>query len=248
MSRALAMHTGALSTSEPALNAHVSIASVVDALSHPRTPWPTKEALTRALIREHRRANVWIFGGALLVAYAPLLVCLRCRLRSPALEDDELDQVLVGEFLGAVVRFDDAVHPDRALMHLHQNTRRAVFELLGDEQQHWTLAEEIARNPEIDCFDVPAHRERLSPEEAEALAELLQERIGDAIERRKLQIVIDTHLHGLPARWSVVDGRSVDTVTRERSRTLRRLRALLAERIVRPCEELAWLRGVVACP
>jgi hypothetical protein len=221
---------------------------VIDALSHPRTPWPTKEALTRALIREHRRAPVWIFGGALLVAYAPLLVCLRCRLRSAALDDDDLDQVLVDEFLGAVLRFDEAVHRDRALMHLHQNTRRAVFELLGREQQHWTLAEEIARDPEIDVFDVPAHRVRLSPEEADALAELLQERIGDAIEQRKIRIVIDTHLRGLPIRGSVADGRSVDAVTRERSRTLLRLRALLAERIVRPCEELAWLRGVVACP
>ena len=246
LDRSLAIRTTALDTREPALTTYASIARVVEVLAHERTPWPTKEALTRALIREHRRGVSSVFGAALLAAFAPLLVSVRCRLQT-TMEDDEVDQVVVDTFLVEVGRFEDSVHPNRALMHLHQNTRRAVFRLLGREQKHVTFAAEVASATNVTALDVPARATRLAPEEAEALGALLRSLVGDALAPRKLEVVISTHLLGLPIRETPLDGRSLEAVKRERSRTLARLRELLADRIVPPCEELAWLRGVVAC-
>jgi hypothetical protein len=242
---ALALHTGALETEEPTLACRPSIAAVVALLADKRTPWATKEATTRALVREHRRSGTSLFGAALLVAYAPLLVSIRGRLHGAPFERGDLDQILVDAFLVAVVRFDDATQPDRVVMHLHQNTRRAVFDLLNRERQHRDLGDTLVRFPDADIFSVPAHRSRLGAEEAEELAELLRAYVRDDIEPRRLDVVIDTYLRGLPLRGTVTDPRALAGALRERSRTIAMLRELLASRMVRPCVEAAWLRGVV---
>ena len=64
--------------------------------------WPEKETLTRTLVAEAQARNSPMWGGMLIVAYAPMLHRVACKLRARPTEVEDLDSLLIVVFLGVV--------------------------------------------------------------------------------------------------------------------------------------------------
>lgn len=104
---------------------------VLQALSRScREQYPLRDALTRALLVEHRQHDCALWSQMLTVAYYPMLRKLRFRASVEPLFADDIDQQVLMGFMQAL----DAVgaHPKRGhvALQLRQRTERAVFEAL----------------------------------------------------------------------------------------------------------------------
>ncbi len=93
-------------------------------------PYCDKDALTRAMIHERQQHPDPLWNAMLLVAYFPLLCCIRRQLVSDVVRGKDLDQLLMVVFLLVVRHFRLDRAPDRVPMRLKQATRRKVFQLL----------------------------------------------------------------------------------------------------------------------
>ncbi len=223
-------------TKQPALEAHPDVASVLIALDDDAEgTYPAREALTRALISEHRASGAALWASMLLVAFSPMLVRLRNRLVSDTVPGDELDQLVVTSFLGALTDLPLSERTDRVAMRLRQRTERQVFAFLRKqrEQRHPSLEVEEVAEADAEAF---APRRASTDEKLYDLALLLQRAALEGISPSGLDVVEATVLRrellrSYVERLGPDDDRERERMyqrlKRQRSRALRRLKTLL---------------------
>jgi hypothetical protein len=228
----------------PALAAHADLGSVLTALAdETEESYPAREALTRAMLEEQREGGVSLWGSALLLAYYPMLSRLRRRLVTTTVTSDELDQVVVAAFLAAVGEVP--LHLDRLPMRLRQRTERQVFAYLRKEREEYYPRGDAG---ELDAMSAE-YRQGLSPQRHDDtlldLSLLLERAVAQGVPPRSLEVVEATVLHRELLRSyvervgpedEVERERTYQRLKRQRSRTLKRLRALLR---VSPMQEAA---------
>jgi hypothetical protein len=218
---------------QPAIAAHADAASVLAMLDdEAEGTYAAREALTEAIIREHRasRAAVWV--SLLIGAFKPMLVRLRGRLVSDTVPGDELDQLVVTAFLAALT---EVPLMDRLPMRLRQCTERQVFAFLRKEREQ--------RHPGIDVEalegldpDALAPRRARTNEELYDLALLIQRAIQEGISTSGLDVVEATvlrrellraYVERLEPDDDVARERLYQRLKRQRSRAMQRLKSLL---------------------
>jgi hypothetical protein len=224
---------------QPALAVHADAASVLAALADDREhTYPERDALTRALLAEHRASGDALWASLLLVAYFPMLSRLRHRLVSGSVQRDELDQVVVTAFLAAISELPLPEHADRIAMRLRQRTERQVFAFLRKEreQQHSSAdPDELAR---FGTETIEARRLPTTDEELFDLALLLERAALQGLPKAGLEVVEATVLRRELLRRYVERiapdddlerERTYQRLKRQRTRVLRRLRTLLGQ-------------------
>lgn len=216
---------------QSALARQGTVANVLTVLADDREhTYPARDALTRALLTEHRDSGEAFWSSVLLVAYYPMLSRLRHRLVSDA-PRDELDQMVITAFLAVLRQLPVREYEDRAAMRLRQRTARQVFAWLRKDrvQQHHVDIDGLA---EVLPAPAPARDDRGFFD----LALLLERAVKEGIPESSLEIVAATTLRREPLR-SYVDRtgprddiqrkRMYQRLKRQRTRTLQRLRDLL---------------------
>ncbi len=218
-----------------ALAAHVDLASVLVALAdETEEGYPAREALTRALLEEQRESSARVWASALLLAYYPMLSRLRRRLVTSSVSPEELDQVVVTAFLAAVGGV--SLDLDRLPMRLRQRTERQVFAFLRKEREHQHPSAEL---DDLAMYGTESIQQRRILETDENLFELsllIERAAANGVPPQSLEVVEATVLRRELLRNYVERTGPKDIVERERtyqrlkrqrSRTMRRLRALL---------------------
>ena len=231
---------------EPALAAHAGVLSVLAVLGDETDRrYGEREALTRALVREHQRAAESFWSAALILAYTPMLFRLRGRICGDAFGRDDLDQMVVMAFLEAVAAFPLAARPTRVAMYLRQDTQRAVFRRICAEQtarqRLGALTDLAERDPHFEVFTANTADDQLDEEERAELTALLLSLGGHQVPSARLDAVAATHVGGESLREYVarthpgLDEAALETayqrVKRERLRTLAKLRPLLDDAV-----------------
>lgn len=240
------------------LAAHETVMSVLGVLGDesPRR-YEEKDALTRALVREHQERPHSFWGAVLLLAYSPMLCRLRGRIYGDAFPADDLDQLVVSTFLEVIDDYPLERWRDRICLRLRQATERSVFRAMRDEQRALSfvsfddpddllqreqgLAAEgrDSRWPDVK----PTLQPRPDPQEAAALVTFLVRHAGDALEHSRLDMVVATLVRG--ERLSAyVDRVYPDLAPAERRRTYQRIKRRHSRTVARLREVLAPLR----CP
>jgi len=229
----------------PALAEHTDIGSVLAALAKETDEsYPAREALTRAMLEEQRETGKPLWSSALLVAYYPMLSRLRHRLVTTTVTSEELDQVVVAAFLAAVSEVP--LDLDRLPMRLRQRTERQVFTYLRKEREECLRADAA----HLDTLGVECVQ-RLHPQRHDDtfldLSLLLERAASQGVHPRSLEVVEATVLHRELLR-SYVERvgpedeaereRAYQRLKRQRTRALKRLRALVR---VSPTQEAAGL-------
>lgn len=221
---------------QPALEAHPNAASVLLSLADDaEATYPTRDALARALVEEHRANGHALWASLLLVAFFPMLSRLRNRLFSDTVSGDELDQLVITSFLAAMTELPLAERVDRVAMRLRQRTQRQVFRFLRKEreQPRQSLDVEELSEPYIEEF---APRRSSSDERLFDLTLLLQRAVDEGISPSGLDIVEATvirrellraYVERLGPDDDIERERMYQRLKRQRSRALKRLKALL---------------------
>ena len=207
-----------------------------------------KEATVRAILAEHRAGLNGYWTSLLLAAFGPMLCRLRGRIFPDDFDGDDLDQMVIFAFLTAAggERIDNG--RGRLCLRLRQATERRVFSWLRGEKRAREMVEFIEPGAlcenESASWPVPGmiKRQRLrnlkhDPEETRQLGQLLRARVGSAVERDNLDLVIataigqetvreytDRHHPGLPP---MARERAYQRIKRRRNRTIARLREVL---------------------
>jgi len=234
---------------QPTLAYHQTPLSVLAVLGDqsPRR-YPEKEALTRILVAEYQANREPLWSSLLLVAYYPVLWRLRSGIRSDAFCTCDLDALITEKFLEVVSEFPLSKIKDRICMHLRQQTRRAVFQTIKEaEQEHWLIEcmdVEDLLNLEPAAWPEPPREGELpgAPDDLEVLVKVLLKHVGGAVPRCKLDLVIATTIRGEnlrsyvsrrhPGAGAADLRRAYERLKRQRSRTINKLRGLLADLIV----------------
>ncbi|MGI5865791.1 MAG: hypothetical protein ACOX6T_27555 [Myxococcales bacterium] len=227
----------------PALAPHEGVASVLAALADDREhTYPERDALTRTLLAEHRESGDALWASMLLVAYYPMLSRLRHRLVCDTVPRDELDQVVVTAFLGAISVLSLLDHADRIALRLRQRTERQVFAFLRKEREQQRPSADPEELAMFGTETIEVRRLPTTDEELFDLALLLERAAELGIPRASIEVVAATVLRRELLR-SYVDRvapdddlereRMYQRLKRQRTRVLRRLRALLRESPVR---------------
>ncbi|MBZ0118726.1 MAG: hypothetical protein K8H88_17125, partial [Sandaracinaceae bacterium] len=144
----------------------------------------TRDALTRVLVAEAQRWRARLcdpWAAALVLAYLPMLIRLRARLRSAAVPAPDLDQLVAESFLDVVRSLPLARRRDRIPMHLRQGTQRRVFLALKREER--------ARRERQQIFAIGL-RTGQSP-----FAEVRSGEEPNDAESRELEALLAAHLH-----------------------------------------------------
>ena len=156
--------------------AHADAASVLAMLDdEAEGTYAAREALTEAIIREHRASRAAVWASLLLGAFKPMLVRLRGRLVSDTVPGDELDQLVVTAFLAALT---DVPLMDRLPMRLRQRTERQVFAFLRKEREQRHPGIDVEELEDLDP-DALAPRRARTDEELYDLALLIQRAVQE---------------------------------------------------------------------
>ncbi len=237
---------------EPALDAHRSVGAVLEALdARDADGAPDRESLVRALLREQQRTGESYWVTVLVVAFAPMLRALRSKIQGDALSPEDLDQLVLEGFLRAVAR--RPLDAPRAVVQLRWDTQRFVFRSLQAEQRrivNQRMLEQRARSD--DAFELYAWKPQpmsIEDDERAELEALLRHTVAGDVSTAKLDVVVATRLRGAGLRELALERLpgagpeelevEYERLKRERLRTLRRLKTLLALRLFPPDEELA---------
>jgi hypothetical protein len=235
-------------TRHPALASHETPRSVLAVLGdESERRWAEREALTRALVAEEQTRPGPLWAALLLAAYYPMLSHLRHRIHGHDLDPEDLDQLVVSTFLEVVRAFPLAERRDRTSMHLRQMTQRRVFRHLREEHVARLLIapDEIEELGPISPDAWPErrpprqrHKVRAEPVDDRVVVTLLTTRAA-CLGRDQIDLVITTIVRGERLRCyvertyadrdPVERGRIYQRLKRQRSRTLARLRILLAD-------------------
>lgn len=114
-----------------------------------------RDRLTRVLIAEHRLRKSSFWSTVLFIAYYPMLVSLRFRLRSVPHTSDELDQLVMSTFL-EVLESAPVDGVTRMSLHLRRQTARELFRTIRWESVPEDSFGDFDRTPSTaglsDCF------------------------------------------------------------------------------------------------
>lgn len=232
----------------PALAEHETPLSVLAVLGdESERRWAEREALTRALITEEQQRPHPLWAALLLAAYYPMLSRLRHRIYGDDLDPEDFDQLVVSTFLEVVRAFPLGERRDRTCMHLRQMTQRRVFRHLREEHAARVLIapDDISDMPPFAPEAWPGvprpkrrRKARTEPVDDREAVELLTSRAA-CLGQDQLDLVITTIVRGERLRvyvnrtYSDRDPDERDRIyqrlKRQRSRTLARLRGLLAD-------------------
>lgn len=232
----------------PALAGHETPLSVLAVLGdESERRWAEREALTRTLVTEEQARPHPLWGALLLAAYYPMLSRLRHRIYGHDLDPEDFDQLVVSTFLEVVRAFPLTERRDRTSMHLRQMTQRRVFRHIREEHAARVLIapEEIDELGPIapDSWPgcpTPRRRRKGQPEPVDDrdVVTLLTTRAA-CLGQDQIDLVVTTIVRGerlrlyvertYPDRDPDERGRIYQRLKRQRSRTLARLRDLLAD-------------------
>ena len=118
-----------------ATEVYFGVASILDSFADgSQENYPRREELTRAIVvkHQHERHNP-LWGSLLVIAYYPMLSCLRHSLICQNLSCDDLDQIVIMAFLTVIAKIKSPKKAKRLPFDLRQRTRRLVFAMLRDE-------------------------------------------------------------------------------------------------------------------
>jgi len=219
------------------LREHETVLSVLAVLGDESSlRYAEKEALTRALLREHKRRPHPFWNAVLVVAFYPMLARLRGRIFGDAVPGDDLDQIVLSSFFEVVRNFPLSQRRDRTCMYLRQMTQREVFKRVRAEQRdleqvRFDDPEDISRRQ--DDLETLGHLanwpetkpnkpRRRDPKENAALVSFLVERAGHILDGDKLELVVATLVRG-ELLTSYVDRVHPDLTPSERRRTYQRI-------------------------
>lgn len=238
------------------LREHETVLSVLAVLGDESAlRYAEKEALARALLREHK------WNAVLVVAFYPMLARLRGRIFGDAVPGDDLDQIVLSSFFEVVRDFPLSQRRDRTCMYLRQMTQREVFKRVRAEQRdleqvRFDDPEDISRRQD-DLESLghlaswpetkPNKPRRRDPKENAALVSFLVERAGHILDGDKLELVVATLVRG-ELLTSYVDRVHPDLSPSERRRTYQRIKRRHSRAIARLREVLADLRVDFECP
>lgn len=244
------------------LRDHETVLSVLAVLGDESAlRYAEKEALTRGLLREHKRRPHPFWNAVLVVAFYPMLARLRGRIYGDALPGDELDQIVLSAFLEVVRGFPLSQRRDRTCMYLRQMTQREVFKQVRAEQRE--LEQVRPDDPEdvtrlLSDLETLGHasswpetkpepKRRRDPKENAALVSFLVERAGHILDGDKLELVVATLVRG-ELLTAYVDRVYPTQSSSERRQTYQRIKRRHSRAIARLREVLADLRGEESCP
>ncbi len=237
---------------------HHAIASVLGVLSGDASSlYAEKEALTRAVLAEHRVGASTFWSAVVLVAYYPMLSRLRHRIRGDAFSGEDLDQLVVTSFLSVIADYPLDAGLDRTAMRLRQRTERLVFRVVCEEQDSRQIFRPTAPESieDVERTDWPEGRvdgdaRPFNATDAADAVSLLVEHAGALLDGETFDLVTATLICGhriaayleavLPDLTGDERRRIYQRVKRRHSRTLKRIRPALAH-LVCPCGEPAAL-------
>lgn len=225
----------------PALTHYNTPFSVLTVLSDTLdNSYAQKEEITRALIREQQSNPHRFWSSLLITAYLPMLIRLRKRIRGSIFPSDDLDQVVIYSFLEVIRQFPLSKWRNHNCVRLSHQTRRRVFHELRRESNYQNLLDE--RSPDelnkqeleerhlLEC----CNSSRRQIQDSDQLEDLLIQKVGDAVEADRLDIIVATKIYRENLRDYVKRcHRSLSTSTgeqnyqrlkRQRTRTLARLK------------------------
>lgn len=233
----------------PVLAEHETPLSVLAVLGdESERRWAEREALTRTLVTEEQERPHPLWAALLLAAYYPMLSRLRHRIYGDDLDPEDFDQLVVSTFLEVVRAFPLDQRRDRTCMHLRQMTQRRVFRHIREEHAARVLIapDDISEMPPFAPEAWPGvpkpkrrrHKAGAEPVDDREAVELLTSRAA-CLGQDQLDLVITTIVRGERLRVYVnrtYSDRGADErdriyqrLKRQRSRTLTRLRGLLAD-------------------
>jgi hypothetical protein len=227
---------------------HSTLFSVLAALDDRSvTDYTEKETLTRSLIREQQRASNPLWAAILITAYLPMLGRLRSRITGNPLPPKDLDQIIITSFLQVVKEFPLSKWRDHTCVKLRQQTQRRVFRELNQERAHQNFwdprsFEEILEQ-ELEDMSIweLSRSDKYDSRDVEMEITLLLDYIGNAIDPGKLDLVIATTFNG-ESLWDFIklrrlfstnalNNREYQRLKRQRSRTLKKIRKILEEKM-----------------
>ena len=217
---------------QPVLGRYSTMRHVLTELAgESASAYPEREALTRALLAEHRGGQDSLWASALLVAYYPMLSRLRHRLVCRELARDELDQLVLASFLAVLHELPRARQHDRIALCLRRRTARAVFAVLRkqcEEQRALQQYEQLCRvapeiiepGSELDeqaVLLLHAARSAMAPLEGAVL-------VHTVLQQEQLRSYVDRTIEG----DEPVRERAYQRLKRQRTRALHRMRLLVS--------------------
>lgn len=225
----------------PMLGRYTSVCEMLDVLADQNSGAALhKDILTQALLAEHKVRPHSFWTSVLTVAYAPMLIRLRYRIRGDAVSSDDLDQLVINTFLEVISGFP-VQQRSRTYLQLRQMTQRQVFKAIRQEQQLQQQQSQLTELTRIiDDFELfEGTSDPYSEVEQEDLAQLLLDLADDVDLPENLDLVIatvikreklDHYLERIGAHDGESDRRRVyERFKRRRTRTLNRLREALGE-------------------
>ncbi len=220
---------------QPALAPHATLSALLTTMGDEReATYPEREAITRALMEEHRRTCDGRWASVLVLAYFPMLSRLRHRLVSSSVARDELDQIVLTSFVTSVAEVP--LELDRMPMRLRQRTERQVFGFLRKE---WAEYHPGAEPDQLAIYGTESIVQRRIEETDELLLDLsllLDRAVAQGIPESSLEVIEATVLKRELLREYVTRlvpndaeewERTYQRLKRQRSRAMERLRALL---------------------
>ena len=155
-----------------------TIPELLDLLSEGnRNDYLRKDLGTRGLLAEYQRGGARLWPTLLLVAYYPMLSRLRHRIWGDAMDDDDLDQLVITSFLSVCSCFDLERYDTYTVVRLRHATQRQVFNALREtqrEREEHRKLEELAE----DLGGLNPFQEYESAPSALELEEMAQALIG----------------------------------------------------------------------
>jgi len=130
-----------------ALGPHADLPTALRALEGAPS-YGDKELIVRALLAEHQAGGAAVWSSALAVAFYPMLVRLRARLREGVCDGGDLDQLVLGSFLEALREVSPGPETDRVPMRLAIQTRHRVAAALEAEQRELRGRQRLLERPE----------------------------------------------------------------------------------------------------
>ena len=229
----------------PVLKDHAKVEEMLAMLDRDDpNDYPAKEAIIRVILTQHREGHDSFWSSLLIVVFGRMLCRLRGRVQPDDFDSDELDQMVLVSFLTAIKR----VHlgnDHRLCMYIRQMTGRRFFNWLLEECQRRELVafiEPVALSQNApSAWPVPgmikrtrARRLKHDAGEVEEMIDLLKARVGNAVDPKKLELVIATAIQGEKLRNYVrrLHGnsdqaaleRTYQRVKKQRNRTIAQLR------------------------
>lgn len=212
--------------SNPVLEPYPSIAAVLTAMDDDsQKSYVQREALTRALIKEHQAHRGPPWASMLLVAYYPMMSRVRAEAHRNAFDRDDLDQLVITFFLDAIRWFPLSRIPDKTAMRLKNMTRDRVIREITRERRK--------RRESIALVDVALMSDGFNPfaESVSAESELdlklmaadLRELVAGRVEEKNIDLVVSTLVYGERLRDYIRRTRCLTTET-QLNRTYQRLK------------------------